>query len=94
MYAKLEKCPFFLNRVVGACGVFLNNQFLYEVHSSPGARGAGVPAVGLDSLSIAKKFQFHFDGVVSIFAVGPYELPQWECPLFMSSLSIQSSVLK
>lgn len=51
MYAKLEKCPFFLNRVVGACGVFLNNQLIYEVHSSPGARGAGVPAVGLDSLS-------------------------------------------
>lgn len=76
--------------MVGACGVFLNNPLIYEVHSSPGARGAGVPAVGLDSLSIAKKF--HFDGVVS--TVGPYELPQWECPLFMSSLSIQSSVLK
>lgn len=57
----VEKCPFFLNRVVGACGVFLNNPLIYEVHSSPGARGAGVPAVGLDSLSIAKKF--HFDGI-------------------------------
>lgn len=55
MYAKLDQCPFFLNRVVGACGVFLNNPLIDEVHSSPGARGAGVPAVGLDSLSIAKK---------------------------------------
>lgn len=31
MYAKLEKCPFFLNRVVGACGVFLNNPFLKSI---------------------------------------------------------------